>query len=64
MPLVRTLEAYEQLAPGETLTIHNDRVPIYLLPQLEDRGAVYEVCEQDDGSAQVTISKPDRSSQP
>ena len=58
MPMMRTLEAYELLPPGETLMIHNDRVPIYLLPQLEERGAEYTVHPQDDGSAQVEIRKP------
>lgn len=62
MPMVRTLEAYEALEPGGTLTIHNDRVPIYLLPQLMERGAQYEVHEQADGSAVVTIQKPEGSS--
>ena len=58
MPMVRTLEAYEHLPGGATLTIHNDRVPVYLLPQLEERGARYEVVEQQDGSAVVRIHKP------
>lgn len=58
MPMVRTLESYEALAPGGTLRIHNDRVPVYLLPQLEERGARYRVREQSDGSAIVIIEKP------
>lgn len=57
MPMVRTLEALESLGAGEVLKIHNDRVPVYLLPQLEERGATYEVAEQSDGSAIVTINK-------
>lgn len=56
-PMIRTLEALEGLAPGEVLVIHNDRVPIYLLPQLADEGATYVVLEQPDGSAQVRITK-------
>lgn len=58
MPMVRTLEAYEELRAGGVLRIHNDRVPVYLLPQLEDRGASYRVYEQDDGSAIVDIRRP------
>ena len=58
MPMVRTLEAYAELTPGGTLVIHNDRVPIYLFPHLAERGAAWEVREQDDGSAIVEISKP------
>ena len=58
LPMMRTLEAYELLSPGETLIIHNDRVPVYLLPQLEERGAEYLVHPQQDGSARVEITKP------
>ena len=56
-PMVRTLEKLDELAQGDVLTIHNDRVPVYLLPQLQELGAVYEVAEQADGSAIVTITK-------
>lgn len=59
MPMVRTLEAYEQLPRGATLRIHNDRVPVYLLPQLRERGATFEVLLQEDGSAIVEIYKPE-----
>lgn len=55
--MIRTLEALEEMAAGEVLVIHNDRVPIYLLPQLADAGATYEVEEQPDGSAKVRITK-------
>lgn len=57
MPMVRTLEAYERLAPGERLTIHNDRVPVYLLPQLQARGARYHVDERPAGDAVVVIER-------
>lgn len=57
LPMVRTLEAYERLAPGQRLAIHNDRVPIYLLPQLEARGASYEIDERPGGDAVVTIRR-------
>lgn len=56
-PMIRTLEVLEGLGVGDVLVIHNDRVPIYLLPQLADAGAEYEVLEQPDGSAKVRITK-------
>ena len=56
-PMIRTLERLEELNPGDVLVIHNDRVPVYLLPQLADAGAGYEVDEQPDGSARVRITK-------
>lgn len=58
MPMVRTLEAYAALAPGGKLVIHNDRVPVYLFPHLAERGATWDVREQNDGSAIVEIAKP------
>ncbi|HLU83368.1 MAG TPA: DUF2249 domain-containing protein [Trueperaceae bacterium] len=56
-PMIRTLEKLDELDKGDVLTIHNDRVPIYLLPQLNEMGALYQVAEQSDGSAIVTITK-------
>ncbi len=61
-PMIRTLECLDQMAAGEVLVIHNDRVPIYLLPQLVDAGALYEVDEQPDGSARVRITKGEQAS--
>lgn len=55
--MVRTLALLEELAAGDVLTIHNDRVPAYLLPQLLEQGASYEVEELPDGSARVRIVK-------
>lgn len=57
LPMVRTLEAYGRLKPGQALAIHNDRVPIYLLPQLEARGATFEIDERPGGDAVVTIRR-------
>ena len=57
MPMVRTLEALDTMREGDVLTIHNDRVPVYLLPQLEEQGAAYRVEELPDGSARVRIVK-------
>lgn len=45
-PMVRTLEALEQLPRGKTLMQINVRVPQFLLPQLQGRGFVYEIREQ------------------
>jgi len=57
MPMVRTLEALEGMETGDVLTIHNDRVPVYLLPQLEEIGVTYRVEELPDRSARVRIVK-------
>jgi uncharacterized protein (DUF2249 family) len=45
-PMVRTLAALEDLPHGCTLVQVNERVPQFLLPQLEERGFTYEIREQ------------------
>lgn len=52
-PMVRTLEALEALPPGATLVQVNERVPRFLLPEVERRGFTYEVREQPDGVVRV-----------
>jgi len=56
-PMIRTLAALERCRPGDTVRIHNDRVPVFLLEELRNLGYPYEVEEQPDGSAKVTIRK-------
>lgn len=58
LPMVRTLEALAALPPGATLVVHNDRVPVYLLPQLDARGVAYEITTLDDGSVRLTLRTP------
>ncbi|MGF7035180.1 uncharacterized protein (DUF2249 family) [Paenibacillus mucilaginosus] len=57
-PMVRTLSALEHLAPGGTLTIHNDRTPVFLLEELHRLGYTYQSVTQADGSAIIWILKP------
>lgn len=56
-PMVRTLEALEELPPDGTLIQLNVRVPQFLLPQLEARGFTYEVRPQDDVLTRVFIRR-------
>ncbi|WP_026326932.1 DUF2249 domain-containing protein [Paenibacillus ginsengihumi] len=56
-PMIRTLAALERCRPGDAVTIHNDRVPMFLIEELHSLGYPYEVEEQPDGSAKVTIRK-------
>lgn len=58
-PMVRTLEALETLPEGHTLVQLNMRVPQFLLPQLEERGFVYEIREQSPGLVRVFIHRAD-----
>jgi TusA-related sulfurtransferase len=56
-PMLRTLLALEQCAPGDQVRIHNDRVPMFLIEELKLLGYPYSVEPQSDGSAKLTIDK-------
>ncbi|HET9947766.1 MAG TPA: DUF2249 domain-containing protein [Longimicrobiales bacterium] len=56
-PMMRTLSALESLPPGGTLVQLNVRVPQFLLPQLEERGFVYEIREQRPDLVRVIIHR-------
>jgi TusA-related sulfurtransferase len=56
-PMVRTLSKLSHMQPGDKLTIHNDRVPAFLIEELNNLGYPFDVEEQEDGSAKVTIHK-------
>ncbi|PZD95590.1 universal stress protein [Paenibacillus sambharensis] len=56
-PMVRTLAKLQQAKPGDTVVIHNDRVPMFLIEELQALGFSYEVEEQEDGTAVVAILK-------
>jgi tRNA 2-thiouridine synthesizing protein A len=54
-PMMRTLEALEKLGENETLTIINDRKPMFLFEQLDELGYRYQTEQQEDGSYRVKI---------
>ncbi|MBT2690071.1 DUF2249 domain-containing protein [Bacillus sp. ISL-47] len=56
-PMMRTLAALEGLSCGETLSIINDRRPMFLYEQLEKLGYKHETTEQNDGSFLIEITK-------
>lgn len=56
-PMMRTLTALEKLNKGETLTIINDRRPMFLYEQLEELGYAHTTSPNDDGSFTITITK-------
>lgn len=56
-PMVRTLEALEDLPTGATLLQVNARVPRFLLPRLEERGFTWEIDEQPDDEVRVRIRR-------
>ncbi len=48
-PMMRILEALEELQPGEVLAAINEREPMFLYPELEKRGAEINVRKETDG---------------
>lgn len=56
-PMLRTLKKLETLDAGDELIIHNDRVPMFLIEELNSLGYTYQVEEQEDGSALIHIHK-------
>lgn len=56
-PMMRTLAALEELPEGEELIINNDRRPMFLYEELDERGYKHETIELVDGSFQITIRK-------
>lgn len=56
-PMMKTLAALETLIENETLTIINDRRPMFLYEQLEELGYKNRTVQQDDGSFKIEIFK-------
>ncbi len=56
-PMQRTLAQLEAAPVGAVLVIRNDRVPVFLLAQLDEGGYPYETQAQADDSAVVRILK-------
>ena len=57
-PMERVLAATARLAPGGTYAARVPRHPRLLLPRLEERGLLYEVIEEPDGTALVRVRRP------
>ncbi len=47
-PLAKTLERLAELSDETVLVQRNDRVPLFLLPKLDDRGYTHESIERTD----------------
>jgi uncharacterized protein (DUF2249 family) len=57
-PMLRVLERLDTLAPGAALTVLHDRRPMFLYPQLEDRGFTHETEEPAPGLVRIVIRRP------
>lgn len=54
-PMVRVLEALERLEPGDRLEVVHDRRPLFLYPQLDERGFRHETDELAPGLVRIAI---------
>jgi uncharacterized protein (DUF2249 family) len=57
-PMVRVLEALDRLDPGARLEVLHDRRPVFLYPQLDDRGFAHETDEPEPGLVRIVIRRP------
>lgn len=59
-PMLRILDALASLPAGGQVLARNDREPIFLYPELQRRGFLYETTPVGDGSFHVRIWKGDQ----
>lgn len=57
LPMMRTLTRLENIHVGETITIINDRRPMFLYEELNELGYLHNTEALEDGSFKITITK-------
>jgi uncharacterized protein (DUF2249 family) len=57
LPMVRVLERLETLPPGGTLTVLHERRPMFLYPQLDERGIAHETDEPEPGLVRIVLRR-------
>ena len=58
-PMVRVLEALERLGPGDRLEVLHDRRPLFLYPQIDERGFRHQTEELEPGLIRIVIWRED-----
>jgi uncharacterized protein (DUF2249 family) len=56
-PMLRVLEAIDRLGAGRELEVHHDRRPMFLYPQLDERGFAHETDEPEPGLVRILIRR-------
>lgn len=56
-PMIRVLERLDTLGPGEELVVVHDRRPMFLYPQIEDRGFAHETTEVAPGEVRIRVRR-------
>jgi uncharacterized protein (DUF2249 family) len=57
LPMVRVLERLDTLEPGEALTVLHERRPLFLYPQLDERGFQHDTDEPEPGLVRIVIRR-------
>jgi uncharacterized protein (DUF2249 family) len=57
LPMHRILESLDSLPPGKALFVNHKRIPVFLLPELEEREFSYRVNEISEGQVELLIFK-------
>lgn len=55
LPMLTILENLEQLPEQHALYVHHKKVPLYLLPELDERGFEYHICEVEENNVKLLI---------
>lgn len=58
LPMLTILEALEELPAGHALYVHHKRIPVFLLPELEERKFQYRAQELGEGNVKLFIFRP------
>ena len=56
-PLLRVLQEIDRLGSGSELEVHHDRRPMFLYPQLDERGFLHETDEPEPGLVRILIRR-------
>lgn len=56
-PMLAILDALEKLPAGKALFVYHKRLPVFLLPQLKEKGFDYRIKEITEGQVQLIIFK-------
>jgi len=56
-PMLRVLEEIGRLGPGGELEVRHDRRPVFLYPQLDERGFAHETDEPEPGLVRILIRR-------
>ncbi|MCO6494437.1 MAG: DUF2249 domain-containing protein [Bacteroidetes bacterium] len=57
LPMMMVLEACDNLKDGRAVYVYHKRIPVFLLPELQDRNLDYRINEIADGDVRILIFK-------